>query len=174
MALSFTTAEVINCLAVTLGHYSVDTLKMVFSRYKFRLSTQANKMMETKEFIPFATKKEPIRLVARTVRDLGFNNGAEYQHICARAIMRKLELCPAEIGPQLRRLCTVQQENSGKVRIAMKSLTVSRANYIFVLYCDEKGLWLDAEEMRPDDFFESDALFVFILPFRPRALLSNK
>src|SRR4051794_13974235 len=49
-----------------------------------------------------ADQEADINLVVRSVADLGFQRFATYEQICARAHELGLELCPAEVGPQLR------------------------------------------------------------------------
>ncbi|MSU56520.1 MAG: hypothetical protein EXS51_04435 [Candidatus Taylorbacteria bacterium] len=62
--------------------------------------------------------------VRLTVRDLGFTSAALYDAICARAKELGLELCPPEVGPELRLVIKEQAMNDWEV-IAMEPITGS-------------------------------------------------
>jgi hypothetical protein len=63
------------------------------------IAEHANEILGS--FQPAATKAK-VNLVVRSVADLGFRHAATYDELCSRARALGLELCPAEIGPQLR------------------------------------------------------------------------
>ena len=49
-----------------------------------------------------ANKEVDVDLVKVSISELGFKKGANYSEICEKALCFELELCPAEVGPQLR------------------------------------------------------------------------
>jgi hypothetical protein len=49
-----------------------------------------------------AQEETEVDLVAPSVKELGFNDGAYYKEICTKALELGLELCAAEVGPALR------------------------------------------------------------------------
>jgi len=60
-------------------------------------------------------------LVNISVQELGFEAAASYNNICKRAWKIGLDLCPAEVGPQLR-LQYSHRPNGGCVDVAMKPI----------------------------------------------------
>ncbi len=107
----------------------------------------------------FSKKKENYELVRFTVGELGFPNGATTDEIYAKAETLELDLCPAEVGPQLR----LSYEGKEWMLIAMKQIT-DRDGYpcVFDLYGDGAGLPLDGRNAEPDFRWRSDFKFVFL------------
>ena len=66
-------------------------------------------------------REERINLMVVSVRDLGFDNDTHYDAICQRAKERGLELCPPEVGPQLR-LQYLDQPLKERLFVAMKAI----------------------------------------------------
>jgi hypothetical protein len=139
---------------------------------KCRIIPRAANAINQKGF-PSETSGRILNLVMLSVGDLGLRDGAKYHEICTWAHQIGFELCPAEVGPAFRVL--YQHQAKGEVvRAAMKALPFIERGYgagIFVIGCDEKGLFLDIDETRVDDFYESHNLFVFV---RPRKLLTAR
>jgi hypothetical protein len=65
----------------------------------FRISDWASDILKKTEV---ATKPTEINLISATVAELGFPNGATREQIYDKATSVGFELCPAEVGPQLR------------------------------------------------------------------------
>ncbi len=74
-----------------------------------------------------ATKETEIDLVKVTLAKLGFENDTNRDQICERAKELGLELCPAEVGPQLR-LQYQDQPNDEWVLIGMEPIPNSDGN----------------------------------------------
>lgn len=100
-------------------------------------------------------------LVVLSVGDLGFNDGARYADICAKAQELGLKLCPAEVGPALR-LQYGDQPKDEWLRIAMEAM-VDRDGGLGIFDVDRGagGLWLDGNCGRPDFVWSADDRFVF-------------
>jgi hypothetical protein len=108
-----------------------------------------------------AQEETEVDLVALSVNELGFNDGAHYKDICTKAIELGLELCPAEVGPALR-LVYKHQSRGEWLRIAMEAITGSDGDrFIFAVHVND-GLWLDGDCGRPEFFWGTDGRFVFL------------
>jgi hypothetical protein len=104
-------------------------------------------------------------LVEVSVRSLGFEKWTKYEDICKRAIELGLELCPAEVGPQLRLQYTDQPLGEYLI-IAMKAIDDSDGDPgLFDVDRRDDGLWLDTHGGRSDGGWGPGNRFVF---FRPR------
>ena len=109
-----------------------------------------------------AQEETEVDLVVLSVKELGFNDGAYYKDICARALELGLELCPAEVGPALR-LDHNDQSHGEWLRIAMEAVTGSDGDrFIFAVNHVNDGLSLDGDYGHPEFFWEADGRFVFL------------
>ena len=106
-------------------------------------------------------QKEKVDLVSFSVGQLGFPNGATLQQIYDKAKELDLELCPPQVGPELR-LNYKDQPNGEWLRIAMEAIS-DRDGFprIFIMGSGDGALWLD--DYWSDLGFEwgSDDRFVF-------------
>jgi len=108
-----------------------------------------------------AQEDAEVDLVAPSVKELGFDDGAYHKDICTKALELGLELCPAEVGPALR-LVYKDQSRGEWLRIAMKPITGSDGDrFIFAVHVND-GLWLDGDYGHPEFFWEADGRFVFL------------
>ncbi len=126
------------------------------------ISDWADDMMSKKEFT-VAKKETEVELVVASVAELGFKDGAKYSAICERAKNFGLNLCPAEVGPQLRLQYTDQpKEKDEWLRIAMEPITDSDG-YLSVFSVDHDGcgLCLRGNLGLPGVFWDGDRCFVF-------------
>ncbi|MFY9463112.1 MAG: hypothetical protein WAP52_02920 [Candidatus Sungiibacteriota bacterium] len=105
-----------------------------------------------------------VDLVALSVAELGFKDGATRKDIYERAIEIGLELCPAEVGPQLR-LQYKDQPNGERLLVAMNPIADSGGGLnVFNVERSDHDLWLSARSGRPDYFGHSGSRWVFRLP----------
>ena len=122
----------------------------------------AQDMLRSKSF---TTLKNPeqIELIRLKVRDLGFKSGATTDEIYRKAEELGLELCPAEVGPNLR-LQYVDQPLGEWFYIAMIHIS-GRGDYpdVFGLGCDGGGPWLGGSWADPANRWDPDNEFVFRL-----------
>ncbi len=111
-----------------------------------------------------AKKKTEVDLVNLSVAELGFKDGATINDIYERAISLGLQLCPNEVGPQLR-LQYRDQPKGEWVLVAMEPIADSDGSLsIFDVERDGGDLWLGAHDGSPDRFYGSYRRFVFVLP----------
>lgn len=106
--------------------------------------------------------EQEVKLVIKSVAELGFAQGATYTDIKAKAKEIGLDLCPAEVGPQLR-LQYLDQPKGEWLIIAMEPIAASDGNlrlFNVVAHGDD-GLWLHSNYGNPDDFWHADPRFVF-------------
>ncbi len=109
-----------------------------------------------------AAKEIEIDLVVATVAELGFENGAKRSEIYTRAKELGLELCPPEVGPQLRLQYRDQPMNE-RLLIGMELIADSDGNFrMFNVEHDDGGRWLDGRHGHPDHFWRGDDRWVFL------------
>lgn len=137
---------------------------------KIYISDDAQSMMDNLEFITLE-KAEVIDLVRLKVRDLGFLQRIRLQDICTKAEELGLELCPPEVGPQLRLdydQVFKREQSIGKwLSVVMKPLSDSVGNpNVFYVFRDVDGeRWLNDDYTRHNDWRPPDELL-----FRTRKL----
>ena len=85
----------------------------------FRISDVAKQMLEK---TAFSKESKEYELVSFSVASLGFPNGATVKDIFAKGQELGLELCPAEVGPNLR-LQYQDQSNGEYLYLAMETIT---------------------------------------------------
>ena len=145
---------------IEIGGKNKDQMKTALKAKNINISSSADDMLESKDFVT-SKKTENVDLVRLTVKNLGFSaGGATTDEIYQQAEKLGLELCPAEIGPQLR----LQNSASEWIRIAMKQIA-GRHGFPHVFYLDrgDGGLWLDGDGARPSDRWAGAYEFVFCL-----------
>lgn len=114
--------------------------------------------------LTLAPKPTAVDLVIRTVEELGFETGAHYRQICARAIKLGLQLCPVEVGPMLR-LIYCDQPYGEPLFIATDAILGSANDQnIFKIRCGAGGLWLDWYPVDTMEVWHQGRRFVFMAP----------
>ena len=97
-----------------------------------------------------------------SVEDLGFKDGATYKDIYKRALEVGLQLCPAEVGPQLR----VQYNDQPRgewLFIGMGPITGSVGDSrLFSVRHGYDDLWLNARYGNSGYFWRGDYRWVFV------------
>lgn len=149
---------------ITLGtHKDLKALKAALKTAKCKVSDYANDLLGKPAFT-LASEQTEVDLVVRSVKELGFEGNATYAQICAKAVELGLELCPPEVGPQLR-LQYKDQPRDEWLRIAMEAITDSGGyRYVFGVGHVGGGLWLGWGYGDPDYVWSPDFRFVFVLP----------
>lgn len=148
---------------ISVGTYiSVGELKKAIHAKGFRIGSWAEDVLQSQKFT-LAPKENIIHLVRVTPQDLGFPDGAYRTDIYKRAIEFGLELCPLEIGPQLR-LQYVDQPKLESLQIGMEPQTDSKGHEseFRVVHAVDGFLWLVGDHKHPIDFWEKDEYFVFM------------
>lgn len=148
---------------IKLGTYkSVKTLRMALERADNRVSDWATDILAKPAFT-VASEVTEVDLVILSVEELGFKEGACYKDIYARAKELGLELCPAEVGPQLR-LQYPDQTPGEWLRVAMEPITgLAGDPILFGVERRGSGRWLDARWGSSGGVWDSGDRFVFVL-----------
>ncbi|MFZ2303816.1 MAG: hypothetical protein WAV98_03465 [Minisyncoccia bacterium] len=109
-----------------------------------------------------SSEEVEINLVVVSNIDLGFKEGAKLEDTYARALNLGLELCPNEVGPQLR-LQYADQPNGEWLLIAMDPIIDQRGNRkIFgVENCGDGERDLRGDYAYPDHVWDEGTRFVF-------------
>src|SRR5262245_53102976 len=112
---------------ITIGTYNgVNHIRIAFDDARMRIGNSADEILGRPAF-PFSKTEAQLDLVVLTAADLGFQEGyTSLAEIYRRAIELGLNLCPAEVGPQLR-LQYVDQPLGEFLHIAMDPLLLIMA-----------------------------------------------
>ncbi len=145
--------------SVEIGGKSKEQLRAELKEKDITVTSWAEQLLDSNDF-SISSTQESAELVRLTVKDLGFPNDATTDEIYAKAAELGLELCPAEVGPQLR----LSYTGNDWMYIAMKQIA-DRDGYpdVFLLDEDVGELELSAHDAGPDDRWASDDQFVFRL-----------
>ena len=128
----------------------------------FRIGDWGNDILGKPAF-KVSPKETSIELVQITVAELGFKDGATRKDIYERAISLGLELCPNEVGPQLR-LQYKDQPKGEWLLIAMEPIAGSRGDLlVFDVVHRDDGLCLYGDRGRPSFFWDGSYRWVFAL-----------
>lgn len=128
-----------------------------------RLSDYASDIMSKPAF-SVASEAQEVDLVVISVAELGFKKGAMREKIYQRALERGLQLCPNEVGPQLRLDYKEQPLNEWFV-IGMEPITASYGRLgLFYVERNDDGLWLNSHYGSPGYIWNADDRFVFVRP----------
>jgi hypothetical protein len=130
--------------------------KQILEEKGIYVNSYAKDLLEKTQF---SQNQEKYKLVKFSVSDLGFPNGATTTEIFAKAKELDLELCPPEVGPQLR----LQIDSKDYMIIAMEPI-IDHGGYtrVFNLYCYGTKLELDARYAEPDRRWDGYVGFVFV------------
>ncbi len=143
-----------------IGFKTTNEFRNILNGNGIRMDSWADDVLGSSSF-KVSPKKTKVQLVKVTVAELGFKNGATRKDIYERAIRLGLQLCPAEVGPQLR----LQYKNQPKkewLPIAMESIRDSGGGLVvFDVVHDGGGLWLRGSNGGPDVFWDGDDHWVF-------------
>jgi hypothetical protein len=142
------------------GFRNADEIRKAIKRAGMNIGNCANDILGK---IPLATSETDVKIVLLSVADLGFEDGAEYGKICSRAKELGLELCPAEVGPQLR--LQYNDQSRGWIVIAMEPITDSNdVLSLFHVERNDDGLWLYSNHGHSGYFWHSSNRLAFVLP----------
>ena len=144
---------------IQLGaHSSADVLREALVSAGINVSNWAGDILQK---VKVATKPQEVNLIIVTVAELGFPDGATRKDIYEKALELGFELCPAEVGPELR-LQYADQPMYEWLRIAMEPITVSVGSLgVFRVVRDSDGLWLFRGLGHPGSFWYGDNRWVF-------------
>jgi len=155
--------EVWKTIKLGVGLKTVDAFRSDLRVYGFRISDWARDILGKPAFSA-ADKETELDLVVVSVAELGFKDGATRKDTYKRAQDIGLELCPAEVGPQLR-LQYADQPMNEWLRIGMEPITGSDGDLsVFDVGHVGSGLWLIANVGFPGRFWHADSRWVFVRP----------
>jgi hypothetical protein len=152
---------------ITLGTYKgPNAVRNAFDAARMHIGDTADEILGRPAF-PFSRTKIELDLVVVTAADLGFPMGATpVAEIYGRAMQFGLELCPAEVGPQLR-LQYVNQPVGEFLHIAMVPIATYHGNPVDLTVGNGgAGLLLVGGDASPDLMLHSKVKFVFVRPAR--------
>ncbi len=122
----------------------------------------ANDILGKPAFV-VSVNEQDVELINVSVGELGFKQGACYADICKCAFKFGLDLCPAEVGPQLR-LQYKDQPKGTYVAVAMNVITGSGGGLlVFCVRCRGDGeQCLGADYGSAGIVWNADHRFVFL------------
>jgi hypothetical protein len=135
----------------------------IITERNIQISRYANDLLKSPDFAVIGEYRN-VDLIEMSVRALGFENWAQYKDICKKAIELGLELCPAEVGPQLR-LQYTDQPMSEWLIVAMNAISASDGGpVVFAVIRSGGGLWLYTLDGGPAYEWDPGRRFVFLRP----------
>ncbi|OGZ73426.1 MAG: hypothetical protein A2908_04090 [Candidatus Staskawiczbacteria bacterium RIFCSPLOWO2_01_FULL_38_12b] len=160
---SITEFKVFKTIKLGTGPTNADGFRCHLKKDNIRIGDYANDIIG-KPVFSVATEEIELDLVVVSVAELGFPKGAGLKDIYAVAKKRGLELCPNEVGPQLRLQYKDQPKNEWLI-IGMEPIAGSGgALSVFGVEHNGYGFWLNTYYGYPDDVWSEHYRFVFVLP----------
>lgn len=148
--------------SVVAGGKTGKQYEQVLEQRGINISGWAKDMMGKPEFVTLR-RSEKIDLVRLSVGGLGFTDNPTTDQLYQKAQELGLELCPPEVGPELR-LKYQDQPLYERTYIGMKQIADSDGDpNVFELFRDEGGAWLDVGWTDPDSHWDLASQFVFRL-----------
>jgi hypothetical protein len=143
------------------GLQTADDFRKKVMEVGMKIGDWANDILGNPAFTATTSETE-VELVIASVAELGFKDGATRKDIYVRAQEFGLDLCPPEVGPQLRLQYTDQPKGEWLV-IAMEPITDSDGDLnLFRVAHGGGGPWLDAHGGHPGRFWVGDGRLVFL------------
>ncbi len=148
-------------LKLGTGHQTADDFRKVIKKANCKISDWANDILGKPDFTA-STEEQEVELVVASVAELGFPNGATREKIYAKAKELGLDLCPAEVGPQLRLQYKDQPMNEWLL-IGMEPITDSVGSLeVFYVERDGGGRWLSSYCDGADGVWHGAYRWVFV------------
>jgi hypothetical protein len=150
---------------ITLGlHRNVNAVRDALDAANIAVGDSADEILGRPAFT-FANERRELNLVVLSVAALGFGaDGGTLADIHARAVRLGFELCPEEVGPQLR-LQYLNQPLGEFLHVAMKPQLTYRGDPVdFTLANGGARLSLLGGSARPNLVISARAAFVFVRP----------
>lgn len=150
---------------ITLGNgpKNADGYRKAINDKGMRTGDWASDIMNKPAFTITKDKTE-VNLVVVSVGELGFPKGATREAIYQAAKKLGYELCPPDVGPELRLQYPDQPKDEWLI-IGMEPITVSGGRLkLFCVGHDGYGQWLGSCYGDPDSVWFAGNDFVFVLP----------
>ncbi|MDZ7798600.1 MAG: hypothetical protein U5L76_03185 [Patescibacteria group bacterium] len=146
---------------IKLGNKDTESLQRAIKNAGMKISDWSRDIMSKPTFT-LANSETTVELFTATVAELGFSGHTCFNNICTRIRELGYELCPAEVGPQLR-LQYPDQPSNECLYIAMESITDSDGDLeLFYVGHGAYGRWLSTNCGLPDFVWSPDHRFVFV------------
>lgn len=144
---------------VKLGtHKSVNDLRQSLKDNGNRISEWGNDILGK---TTLAESETEAVLHTATVKELTGKDQASNREINEAILSKGYDLCPAEVGPQLR-LQYADQPNNEWIRVAMEPIADSNGDLdVFSVVRGGGERWLSGSRGHPDDEWRGDDRFVF-------------
>lgn len=143
------------------GLKTADDFRRAFKAVGHKIGESANDIIGRASFLVSAFKKQ-LDLVIVSPADLSFKYNTSRSNIYKRAKELDLELCPSEVGPQLR-LQYKDQPYGEYLHIAMIPIIgENNSPRAFGIERDGKMLWLHGNNGRPDSVWSVNSKWVFV------------
>jgi hypothetical protein len=155
--------------SITLGtHDSANALRETLKAARCEVGDLADNVLDQPEF-SVSKSRTGVNLTVLSVAQLSFGvEGASRAQIYRRAAQLGLELCPPEIGPQLR-LQYLDQPLGELLHIAMAPMTTDGGDLVGLSVGNGgAGLLLVGDDVRPDRIVPPSARFVFVRLHSPK------
>jgi hypothetical protein len=155
---------------ITLGTYSgVDAYRRALDSAGIKIGDAADEILGRPAFPYAATMKTDVELVLVSAADLGVKSESSLADVYKRARQVGLELCPAEVGPQLR-LEYRNQPLGEALNIAMQPVATYNGEPMVLALANfaPSGLVLIGSDGRSEFMVPSTFRFVFALPTNGR------
>jgi hypothetical protein len=149
---------------ITVGqHRGVNAVRNALDDARIAVGDSADEILGRPAFT-FARERRQLDLVLLSVAALGFGQGGALADIHARALRLGFELCPEEVGPQLR-LQYLNQPVGEFLHVAMQPQRTYGGELIdFTLANSGAGLSLLGGSAHPDLVVARNVVFVFVRP----------
>lgn len=147
-------------MTVTIGtHKSNKDLRKELEKSGHRIGDWGTDILKKTDV---AAEPAEVDLIVLSNAELGFPNGCTVAQTYEAAQKLGLELCPAEVGPQLRLQYKDQPMNEWLL-VAMDPITGSDGNLnVFRVVRREGGSWLHGNGGHPDNPWSGDLRWVFV------------
>lgn len=146
-------------ISVKLG-MNVDVLLLSIKNSGMQIGKWAEDIISKPAFV-VSHNNTVIDLVVKSVSELGFDEGANFDQICQAAQKIGLIKCPAEVGPQLRLQYTDQPIDEWLV-VAMDSIFDSVGDpRMFLVGRNDRGSWLVGDFGFAEHIYGKNKKFVF-------------
>ena len=145
----------------TKGLKTADDFRKAIKSAGMNIGDWGNDILGKPAFTVSDTEVE-VDLVNVSVGELGFKRGAPRKDIIAKALSLGLELCPNEVGPQLR-LQYADQPKGEWLLVGMEPIAVSDGSLdVFDVAHDDDKRWLHGSLGDPDRVWNAGYRFVFV------------
>jgi hypothetical protein len=159
--------------SVRIGGVSKRDLLLALREHDVQLNRAAEALFEDRRFVPLG-RARMVEVMALSVADLGFGEGAPYARLTARALASGFVECPLELGPHLRLQLLDQAEGSsgapatdhrappGSITVASVPLDGSEATPKgFYLRRVDGVLWLRGYWSHPDHVWRPEDVLAY-------------